>query len=1230
MPHSREDFGPNTWLVEELYRQYVTDPESVSDVWQEFFEDYQPRTGDGRPPAGGVSPADAPASTDESTVSPGQTAEPEARAGGEEATVSPPQREEAASLAEEAEEGRREPEPRSRPPEPAGQPLTGAARVIAQRMEESLGVPTATSVRQVSAKLLEVNREILNRHLQRTGGGKISFTHLIAYAVTKALHAHPAMNVSFTESDGKPARVPHEHVSLGLAVDVKRDDGTRTLIVPNIKDADTLDFAAFHRAYEDLIAKVNANKLSPDDFAGTTVTITNPGTVGTVQSVPRLMAGQAAIIGVGAIMYPVEWAGADPDTLAEIGVGKTLTLTSTYDHRVIQGAESGEFLGRVERYLLGEDDFYDEIFASMDVPYVSVEFRKDERPAHPTSLEVAERHMRLRHLIQMYRVRGHLIADLDPLEQLEPDIHPELDPATYGFTIWDLDRTFATGGFGGQREMKLRDILAVLRDAYCRTATVEYMHSQDPEQKQWIQEHVEQPQPALSTEEQQRILSKLGEVEALEQFLHKRYMGQRRYSLEGAESTIPMLDAILSDAADAGTVESVIGMAHRGRLDVLTAIVGKSYSDIFREFEGALPLDLPQGSGDVKYHIGAEGKFTAPSGKNLKVTVASNPSHLEAVDPVVEGMVRAKQDLLDRGEDENPVMPILIHGDAAFAGQGVVAETFALSALHGFGTGGTIHVIVNNQVGFTTGSDYGRSSTYASDVAKMVQAPIWHVNGDDPEACVRVARLAFEFRRRFHKDVVIDMWCYRRWGHNEGDDPSFTQPLMYRKIKELRPIRKRYVETLVNRGDLTVEEAEEALQKFKQQLEKAFEEVPREAKDRPPEVERTPPPPLGQPAVETAVEREALTHILDAITTVPDGFHAHDKLAKGLEQRRGQLDEDAVDWSTAEALAFGSLVREGRTVRLSGQDSRRGTFSQRHSVLVDQETGREYTPLTALEGESGGRFFIYDSLLSEFAVQGFEYGYSVASPDALVLWEAQFGDFINEAQVVVDLMIAAGEDKWGQTNGLVLLLPHGFEGQGPEHSSARLERFLQLAAEDNMQVVVPSTPAQYFHVLRRQALRERKKPLIVFTPKSLLRMRETFSGAADLSEKRFQPVLPDPSPPNEAKRVVLTQGKFFWDLLKAREDWPVALFRVEEPYPFPQEELEDALKPYQGVEVLWAQEEPENMGSWHFMERMCRGELGLELKVIAREESASPATGSLAIHQQEQQRLIKRALDSDD
>ncbi|MDQ4004692.1 MAG: multifunctional oxoglutarate decarboxylase/oxoglutarate dehydrogenase thiamine pyrophosphate-binding subunit/dihydrolipoyllysine-residue succinyltransferase subunit, partial [Actinomycetota bacterium] len=919
----------------------------------------------------------------------------------------------------------------------AGEPLTGAAKVIAQRMEESLGVPTATSVRTVPAKLLEINREILNRHLLRHGLGKVSFTHIIAYAVVRALRDMPGMSVTYTEVDGKPHALQHDHINLGIAVDVKGKDGKRTLLVPNIKNAETLKFDEFHRAYEELIKKVNTNKISPDDFAGTTATITNPGMIGTVESIPRLMAGQAVIVGVGALAYPAEFAGADPDALAELGVSKTLTLTSTYDHRVIQGAESGEFLSGVDQMLRGGEVFYERIFRSMGVPYVPVQWRQDEHPTRDHPLEQAEKHMRLRQLIQMYRVRGHLIAAIDPLEERQFYMHPELDPATYGFTIWDLDRVFATGGFGGVRELKLREVLAILRDAYCRTITVEYMHNQDPEQKKWVQDRMEGQAATPTIDEKKRILQKLGESEALEQFLHTKYVGHRRYSLEGGESLIPMLDTILNDAADDGMPESVIAMSHRGRLDVLTSVAGKSFSDIFREFEGYVPPDMPQGSGDVKYHLGAEGKHESPEGNQIKVSIASNPSHLEAVDPVIEGMARAKQDQLDHEGGHGRVLPIQIHGDAAFAGQGVVSETLAMSQLEGFDTGGTIHLVVNNQLGFTTGPSYGRSSTYATDVAKMVQAPIWHVNGDDPEACVRAARLAFEYRQAFGKDVVIDMWCYRKWGHNEGDEPAFTQPLMYRKIRELRSIRKRYVETLVNRGDLSIEEAEQALEEFKQRLQQAHDETPREPqKEAPPKVEREKPEPAEPERVKTAVDRETLQEILDAITEVPEGFSVHPKLEKWLEERRTALERDAVDWATAEALAFGSLVREGRSVRLSGQDSRRGTFSQRHSVLVDQETGQEYTPLKRLEEDGQGRFEIHDSLLSEFAVLGFEYGYSVAAPEALVLWEAQFGDFANGAQVAIDQFVVAGEDEWAQPSGVVLLLPHGFEGQGPEHSSA--------------------------------------------------------------------------------------------------------------------------------------------------------------------------------------------------
>ena len=1170
----RTDFGPNTWLVEEMYRKYQEDPSSVSDSWQEFFADYRPKGS-------------------------ATEAKPETPA---------------ASAAK----------PKATESVPGAEPLKGPGKVIAERMGESLTVPTATSFRTVPAKLLEVNREILNRHLLRNQWGKVSFTHLIGFAVARALAEMPGMNVTYAEVDGKPHVVRHEHVVLGLAVDVKRDDGTRTLLVPNIKDADTLDFAAFHRAYEALIRKVTENALSPDDFAGTTVTITNPGMIGTVQSVPRLMAGQAAIIGVGAIDHSAEYRGSDPETLAELGIGKVLNLTSTYDHRVIQGAESGEFLRRVEHLLLGEEEFYENVFRAMHVPYVPVRWHADDKPT-ADSIEGLEKQARVFQLINMYRVRGHLIANLDPLEAEPPTMHPELDPASYGFTIWDLDRRFATGGLGDEPVLELRHILGILRDAYCRTATVEYMHIEDPIQKRWVQERVEGVSTHLAPEEQRHILSKLNEAEVFEHFLQTRFVGHKRFSLEGAESLIPMLDTMLDLAADEGLAEAVVGMSHRGRLDVLTSTVGKSYGQVFRQFEGDLDPDLAYGSGDVKYHIGAAGKHTSRAGNQVVVSVTSNPSHLEAVDPVVEGIVRAKQDRL--GRDDYSVLPLLLHGDAAFAGQGVVAETLNLSQLEGYRTGGTVHVIVNNQLGFTTGSDYARSTTYASDVAKMVQAPIFHVNGDNPEAVVHVAKIATEFRQKFQKPVVIDMFCYRRYGHNEADDPSFTQPLMYDRINELRTVRKRYMEVLVNRGDLSVEEAEEAMKEFRRKLDEAFDDTAQTQKPKR-EVTLEPREP-GRPAppVATGVPQHALDEVLEVITSVPDGFQVHEKLGKWLEERKKSLVEDRIDWPLAEQLAWGTLLREGVTVRLSGQDSRRGTFSQRHSVLVDQQTGEEYTPLAQV---GSGRFITLDSLLSEFAAVGFEYGYSVGDPEALVMWEAQFGDFVNGAQVVIDQFVSAGEDKWGQTSGLVLLLPHGFEGQGPEHSSARLERFLQLAAQDNIEVVVPSTPAQCFHLLRRQVIRDRRKPLIAFTPKSLLRLPAARSSTEELTEGAFREVLPDPSPPSDVRRVILCQGKLYYELARHREKEATggaALVRVEGCYPFPGDAIREQLDRFPGAEVVWAQEEPENQGAWRFMDSHLRG-MGVEARRVSRPESAAPATGSLTIHRREQGALITRAFEA--
>jgi 2-oxoglutarate dehydrogenase E1 component len=1215
----RSEFGPNVWLIDEIYRRYLADPDAVSDAWRDFFEDYRPRrqnfgenwSADGSREGNGARPAPLgrPAAETEPDGSPLQDPAP-GNGRGEPAVV-------------------RRPERTSPSTSPAGaKPMAGIGAATVRNMEASLSVPTATSVRTVPAKLLEVNRDVLNRYLARQSGGKVSFTHLIAWAVVRALAASPAMHRTYIASEGRPFVAEHDHVNLGLAVDVRRDDASRSLLVPNIREADTLEFAEFLSSYEELIHRVAENRLTPDDFAGTTVTITNPGTIGTVQSIPRLLPGQSAIVGVGAITYPAEYAGADPRTLADVGISKVVALTNTYDHRVIQGAESGEFLGAVHDLLLGTNGFYDEVFRSLHVPYQPVRWRTDVNPARETA-GATEKSARVLQLINHYRVRGHLIADLDPLGAKEPSMHPELDPATSGFSIWDLDREFGTGGLAGRRSATLSEILNVLRDAYCGTASVEYMHISEPQEKRWIQDRVEGVSPSLSDEDRRRILQKLNEAEAFERFLHKKYVGHRRYSLEGAESLIPTLDAVLNDAADAGMTEVVIGMSHRGRLNVLANTIGKSYVQIFREFEGDLDPTQVQGSGDVKYHIGASGRHVTPDGDEIAVSVASNPSHLESVDPVVEGMVRAKQDLLDRGM-EAPVLPVLIHGEAAFAGQGVVAETLNMSQLSGYRTGGTVHVIVNNQLGFTTGPAAGRSSTYASDVAKMVQAPIFHVNGDDPEACVRVARLALGFRQAFKKDVVIDMWCYRRWGHNEGDEPAFTQPLMYRRIDALRSVRKRYTEKLVNRGDLSVEEAEAWLEEFSERLRTAFEETRTTSEGVHP-VERKPPVPTG-PAAERAwgVDRKELQSVLDAVTAVPEGFHVHPKVARWLEDRRSALDRDEVDWSLAETLAFATLLRMKIGIRLSGQDSRRGTFSQRHAVLIDQQTGAEYMPLAHVAKDQG-KAFVYDSLLSEFAALGFEYGYSVADRDALVMWEAQFGDFINAAQVIVDQYVVAAEDKWGQRSGLVLLLPHGFEGQGPEHSSARLERFLDLCAEDNIEVVEPSTPSQIFSLLRRQGLREVRKPLVVMTPKSLLRLPAARSRAEDIVEGVFRPVLADRAAPNAGAvdRVLLASGKMHYDLARRRDELEldgVATIRVEQFYPFPVSALRETLAPYEGARIVWAQEEPENMGAARFMVRHLRRELGIEAEAVARPESASPATGSMTVHQQEQERLVSTAL----
>jgi 2-oxoglutarate decarboxylase len=1099
-------------------------------------------------------------------------------------------------------------------------------------MEASLHVPTATSVRAVPAKLLEDNRTVINGHLRRARGGKISFTHLLGFALVRAVTELPFMNVSYATVEGKPTLVTPEHVGLGLAIDLTKANGERQLVVAAVKNADTLDFVGFWNAYEDVVRRARQNKLTADDFTGVTVSLTNPGGFGTVHSVPRLTQGQGAIIGVGSMDYPAEYQGASKDTISRIGLSKVITLTSTYDHRVIQGAQSGELLRRMHQLLLGEDRFYDDIFASLQVPYEPVRWVPDVAVTHEGELA---KETRVHKLIHAYRARGHLIADTNPLSSAVKS-HPDLDVLNHGLTLWDLDREFSTGDFAsstGRMTMPLRDILGVLRDAYCRTIGVEYTHIQIAEQRRWLQEHIERKSEKPEPAQQVHVLERLAAAEAFEAFLQTKYVGQKRFSLEGAETLIPLLDEILQGCAEAALDEVVIAMPHRGRLNVLCNIVGKSYAQVFREFEGHNDPESAHGSGDVKYHLGAEGTFTGRKGDTVLVSLCSNPSHLEAVDGVLEGVVRAKQDMIDRGEQGFSVLPLMMHGDAAFSGQGVVAETLEMSQLRGYRTGGTVHVVVNNQVGFTTDPTSSRSTQYATDVARMLQAPILHVNGDDPDACVRVARLALDFRQAFRKDVVIDMVCYRRRGHNEGDDPSMTQPLMYRVIDARPSTRKLYTEALVGRGDLTVEEAEQALASYRSTLESAFQQV---RGDTPVEedsawsntVEYEP----AEPGVATAISREVVDTIVRSQTELPEGFTPHPRVLSTVLQKRAQMvQSDTIDWGFGETLALGSLLLDGHPVRMAGQDTRRGTFVQRHAALTDYQSGAEYIPLKNLEG--GAPFHIFDSLLSEFAAMAFEYGYSVARPQAFVAWEAQFGDFANGAQTVIDEFISSGEAKWGQRSSLTLLLPHGYEGQGPDHSSARIERFLLLCAEDNLIVSMPSTPASYFHLLRRLVRGRLRKPMIVFTPKSMLRLKAATSTVADFTEGSFQPLMADPRPldPAGVDRVLLCTGKVYWDLDKQREAdgrTDTAILRLEQLYPTPTEALAAALQRFPNAnDVVWVQEEPANQGAWPFMALALPEVMpaGRQLRRVSRRASASPAVGSHQAHDSEQAALVTAA-----
>jgi multifunctional 2-oxoglutarate metabolism enzyme len=1119
------------------------------------------------------------------------------------------------------------------------EPIRGGSLRVAENMEASLAVPTATSYRTIPVKLLEENRRIVNEYLEAAGLPKVSFTHIICWAIVRALKNFPGLNASYEVVDGVPHRRTKPDVNLGIAVDHMRNDGTHTLLVPNIKNADKMTFEEMLVHYNATLERIRKGMLEPSLFRGTSITLTNPGTVGTFSSVPRLVKDQGAVIATGAIGYPAEYHAWSPRALSSLGLSKVMTVSCTYDHRIIQGAESGQFLGRLKDLLLGQDSFYEQIFQDLRLPAVPIQWARDHHPslfgAAPMR-EDLQKQIGVLELINLYRVRGHLIANLDPLGKHQL-YHPELDPANFSLTMWDLDREFATGGLGGIERATLRQILASLREAYCQNVGVEYRHIQDPDEKAWIQDRIEPPEARLPLEAALRlqILQNLAAAEQFEKYLHTKFIGHKRFGLEGAETTIPVLATVLSQSAGIGIAEAVIGMAHRGRLNVLANIIGTPLAKILSDFEEITDPMMTQGSGDVKYHLGSAGTFRSPDGREIAVSVAPNPSHLEWVNPVIEGIVRAKQER--RGDVlREKVLPILIHGDAAFAGQGVVWETINLSQLHGYRTGGTIHVVINNQIGFTTPPEEARSSPYPTDLARAIQVPIFHVNGDDPDAAARVAALAIAYRQRFKKDVVIDIFCYRRHGHNEADEPTYTQPLLYKKIREKPSVLTLYAEKLEHSGLITREATEAMFRQIRERLDQAYQDSQKGDQRFQPDV------PLAvseeelrefQPVGGTGVGMDLLRKVALRLSTVPDDFRLHPKLVNFMAKRQELVTQSpAIDWSFAEALAFGTLVYEGTPVRLSGQDCARGTFSQRHAILSDLQAGTQFIPLQNISQDQA-QFDVFDSLLSEAAVLGFEFGYSVADPLTLVLWEAQFGDFANGAQVIIDNFIASSESKWQQPCDLVLLLPHGVEGQGPEHSSARLERFLTLCAEDNMRVCNPTTASQYFHLLRRQVRDAKRIPLVVMTPKSILRHPKSASRPEELATGQFSLVLPDPNieDPQSVQRVLLCTGRVYYDLQQEqqnRKSSQIAIIRLEQLYPFPEWNLSEALAVFSRVkEICWVQEEPQNMGAWHFVSRHITVPIGRDFRFIGRPERASPASGSLKLHRHEQELLVAEAFE---
>ncbi len=1195
----------NAAFVQAMYEDYLRDPSSVDPEWRELFDN------------GKLAELPVIPERERSAVS-GERVIP----------APPPSTAPAAPAAPSA--------PRS-PLTAHAVPITGPAARLVANMTESLTVPTATSFRDIPATTLDARRKALNAQLAASGK-KISFTHLIGYAIVQAAKRFPVMTHAFQEVDGKPHRVDPGAIGLGLAVDVEKKDGSRALVVPVIKHAESMDFAAFHAAYETLVEKARANRLLPDDFAGGTIQLTNPGTLGTVASVPRLMKGQGSIIATG--------------TIREITGGgtKLITITSTYDHRIIQGAESGMFLRYLDSLLQGEERFYDLVTESLEGKGAgskeqgAATVSSPATPAPSSVLRAPElddfKYVAAAYaLVRAHRNFGHLAAHLDPLGS-EPPGDPSLDIGRLGLTPEIMARIPAEVLRIYVPGKTLADALPYLQATYCGTIAYEVEHIGSHEERLWLRQVIEsgQHRRPLAADGKKQLLARLTAVDTLERFLHKAYLGQKRFSIEGLDMTVPMLDFTLELAAAHGTRQAAIGMAHRGRLNVLAHVVNVPYETILAEFEGGRREETAEsegwnaGTGDVKYHHGAEGVYHTASGKDIAVMVSPNPSHLESVNPVVEGRARANQTNRSGAAaqlDVNVALPVLLHGDAAFAGQGVVAETFNLARLPGYTTGGTFHLILNNQIGFTTDPREGRSTDYSSDLAKGFDAPIVHVNADDPEACLAAVRLAMMYRDKFHGDVVIDLVGYRRYGHNEADEPAYTQPLMYERIKQTPPVRQKYAAQLAQEGVVAAAQADADAEAAYQRLAAVQQAVKSgQRAEEPQRIQRQ-----SSPEPTTAVDAETLKRLNEQLLAVPDGFAMHPKLQKQLERRRDVLmSKEGIEWAHAESLAFASLLIEGTPIRLTGQDTERGTFSQRHLVLHDIHTGARHTPIQSL-ADGRASFELHNSPLSEYACLGFEYGYAVEASNALVLWEAQFGDFANGAEVIIDQFLIAGLAKWGETSRLTLLLPHGYEGQGPEHSSARLERFLALGAEGNIRVANCTTPAQYFHLLRRQALHTEIRPLVVMTPKSLLRLPAAASQLDDLVLGKFRTVLwdRDRTWPEKVTRLLLCSGKIYYDIIASsrRAAAPhVKIGRVELLYPFPGAEIGEYVRRYPNLkEVVWVQEEPRNMGARKFVMPKIRDLLpqGVTLLDVSRPERSSPAEGYPAAHKAEQERIVAAA-----